>query len=142
MAFAISKAWDGKGPRPSWMRQGAFVPCDCKTCYFCLNGHTTGIFHTAEKIKVKVVCAKSGLRQWTTKCLDVRVDLNKKCRYCKQCYRKLHGKVGTDGKLLSTNTKKKKCNTSRLGCIQPGCNEHICEDCWAEGYDRHKGKRQ
>ena len=42
-----------------------------------MNGHTAGISHTAEKIKVKVVCAKSGLRQWTTKCLDVRVDLKK-----------------------------------------------------------------
>ena len=21
---------------------------------------------------------------------------------------------------------------------QPGCKEHICKNCWAEGYDRHK----
>ena len=43
--YAISKAWDGKLERPDWMRQKDFVPCDCKRCYFCLNGFTTGIAH-------------------------------------------------------------------------------------------------
>ena len=49
--------------------------------------------------------------------------------YCKMCYRK-QGKAG------SKPQKKKKCNTSRLGC--PICKEHICEDCWKLGYDKHK----
>ena len=116
------------------------MPCDCKECYFCLNVHTTGISHKVKKMKVKVVCAKSGLKQWTKECFDVRVDLGKNVSYCRQCYRKLHGAVGANGIKLNTKQKRKKCNASRMGCPQPGCSEEICEDCWAEGYDRHKGK--
>jgi hypothetical protein len=45
MSYAISQAWDGKSDRPDWMRQGPFVPCNFKECYFCKNRHTTGIAH-------------------------------------------------------------------------------------------------
>ena len=64
-------------------------------------------------------------------CADVkeRVDIKKCGDYCKMCYRK-QGKAGTKAQ------KKKKCNKSRLGC--PICKEHICEDCWKSGYDKHK----
>ena len=43
--FAIAIEWDGESKRPGWMRQSEFVPCDCVTCYFCINGLTDGIVH-------------------------------------------------------------------------------------------------
>ena len=46
----------------------------------------TGIAHRKKKAKMKVVCAKSGLVLKTDKCIEVRVDLDKACKYCKQCY--------------------------------------------------------
>ena len=48
--YAIEQDWDGGSERPSWMRQKAFVPCNCGECYFCIHGHTTGVQHR-QKIK-------------------------------------------------------------------------------------------
>ena len=31
--------------RPSYMRKGAFKPCECKMCFFCVKGLTNGITH-------------------------------------------------------------------------------------------------
>ena len=54
--------------------------------------------------------------------------------------RKMKGKVilNNKGKKMSFPEKERICTASRLGCPQPGCKEHICEACWAEGYDKHK----
>ena len=45
MIIGISMDWDGIGKQPDWMHQSDWVPCACEECYFCLNGHTTGIAH-------------------------------------------------------------------------------------------------
>ena len=42
------------------------------------------------------------------------------------------------GNKLTAPEKKKKFNYTEMVCPQPSCNEHICEDFWAEGYDKHK----
>jgi hypothetical protein len=42
MALAISLDWDVKSARPGWIHQKNFLLCDCKKCYFCKNGHTSG----------------------------------------------------------------------------------------------------
>ena len=115
------------------MRKDAFIPCDCDKCYFCLNGHTSGIAHAPKKREAHrptVIVYKCNTRQKVETCKDVkeRVDIMKNSKYCKMCYRK-QGKVGTVAERL------KKCNTSRLGC--PICKEHICDDCWKSGYDKH-----
>ena len=46
MKLAVASEWtDLSAPRPDWMRQTAWIPCDCKKCFFCLNGFTSGIAH-------------------------------------------------------------------------------------------------
>ena len=124
--------WTGE-ERPDYMRKDAFIPCDCDKCYFCLNGHTSGIAHAPKKREAHrptAIVYKCNTRQKVETCKDVkeRVDIMKNSKYCKMCYRK-RGKVGTAAE------RKKKCNTSRLGC--PICKEHICDDCWKSGYDKH-----
>jgi hypothetical protein len=48
--YGIDLDWDGvSGKRPSYMQTGAFNPCDCKKCFFCLKGHTNGITHCPRK---------------------------------------------------------------------------------------------
>ena len=98
MNYALAAEWDGAEERPSWMRQREFVPCDCKECYFCLNGHTTGISHQQKYTKVKVVSSRTGLATWTDKCTDVAVNLGRGGDYCRQCMRKNKGTIGKDGK--------------------------------------------
>ena len=114
------------------------MPYGCQKCYFCLNGHTTGIAHKAKKQRVKMVEVRTGLITWTEQCTTVRVNIDRGSSWCIQCYRKQEGDVDENGKLLDKAQKKKNCKSSRMGCPQPGCKEHICKNCWAEGYDRHK----
>ena len=124
--YAIEREWKENNKRPSWMRQMDFVPCDCMDCYFCKNGHTTGIAHRRKR-DASVFFA-NGVRLKTKKCVNVRVNLRKGSDYCKMCYRR-------QDKELTNSQKRKLCNSSRLGCVQ--CGEHVCEACWDEGYDMH-----
>ena len=128
MNVGIAMSWDGVGERPNWMRQGNWVPCECKdkNCYFCMNGHTTGIDH--KRKREVVVEYKCGTRVTSNECSDECVNLKKGSSYCKMCYRK------QDDSLTSA-MKRKKCKISDLGCTQ--CQEHICKFCWVEGYDKH-----
>ena len=73
--YAISISWDGVSKRPNWMRQGEFIPCDCGECFFCINGHTTGIAHKSRKKQKKEVFFANGEVLTTDKCTDVRVKL-------------------------------------------------------------------
>ena len=110
------------------MRTGDFIPCNCKKCYFCLNGHTSGIAHANRK-RPPVVEYKCGTRVKTKQCSVVRVDLGMGGSYCRMCY------MNTE-MTGSTAEKKKKCRTSRLGCVI--CREVICKTCWESGYDKHQ----
>ena len=103
-----------------------FVPCDCEKCYFCVNGHTTGIEHRRKR-DATVVFA-NGVRLRSKKCVNVRVNLGKYPDYCKMCYRK-------QDPGLSRAEKRKNCKSSRLGCVH--CRETVCKACWDEGYDLH-----
>lgn len=91
--------------KPKWMRREVPVPCNCNTCYFCINGITTGIDHKKRKERVSVVYAQKNKRVKMTTCADVavRVKLAKyaKGRYCGMCYRNQPGKCSA--------TKKMKC---------------------------------
>jgi hypothetical protein len=134
--FAIGLEWDGSGPKPRWMRQTDFVPCDCKKCYFCLHGLTGGIEHKRKKKKVMVQYA-CGTRLRTNNCTVDRCNLTTKsgkkmkdAQYCRMCYRQ------QEGSGLTTEEKKANCNKSTMGCVQ--CKEPICASCWARGYDRHQ----
>jgi len=124
---AIALDWDGD-KHSDYIRTGDFCPCDCKKCYFCINSHTTGIAHAGKKRAAEKVVYKCGTQAKTNKCSTVRVNLGKGSAYCKMCYRKV-GDKGTAPK------RKKKCNSSYLGCII--CKETICVSCWKSGYDLH-----
>ncbi len=44
--YEIEQEWTNQdGPRPSWMHQNTFFPCNCNKCFFCLNDHCNGIYH-------------------------------------------------------------------------------------------------
>ena len=103
------------------------MQCDCNKCYFCLNGHTTGIVHkqTRQKVDIEYKC---GSVLNTDKCNVVRINLKTGSRYCRMCYRKCDDSLTVEEKL-------KQCKQSTMRCLQ--CKEHICKGCWAEGYDKH-----
>ena len=73
MAYAIALEWDGVGKRPGWMRQMKFLPCDCRKCYFCVNGHTNGIEHPVGE-ECEVVYA-NGARVLTVGCVEEHVNI-------------------------------------------------------------------
>ncbi len=121
---------DTSQTRQNFIRQTAFVPCDCDKCFFCLNGHTNGITHRSWKqSKVTVECA-CGTQVMTSKCTSDLVDLGMRAGdYCWMCYHKL---LSTE---FTVKARKKLCRTSRLGC--PIFKEPICKECLREGYDKH-----
>ena len=129
--YGLELDWDGGKERPSYMRQsGPFVPCDCKKCLFCKHGHTGVIKGVDRKPKKAVFHFKCGGRKVTEGCTTERVPLNLEGgSYCRMCTRK-------DNRKVLFEVKKKDANRSRMGCIQS--REPICDDCWAEGYDRNK----
>ena len=123
--------WDGdeSNERPTYMRRDAFVPCDCKVCFFCKHG-LTGVIRGVDKKKRKAVLHyKIGGRKEVVGCTEVRVPLGRGSQLCRMCYR-------NQSDTLSKAEKKKMCATSTMGCNQ--CQEHICKKCWAQGYDRHQ----
>ena len=57
--YALEHEWeDLDGPRPNWMRQKEFLPCDCKKCFFCVKGLTNGISHKRKEETVVVESKK------------------------------------------------------------------------------------
>ncbi len=114
----------------SYMRTGAFKPCDCKKCFFCLKGHTNGITHRPQKQAKVTVGYKCGTRVTTKKCTNERVSLGLVSgSYCRMCYRK---QVTTE---LTATERRKMYRTSKMGC--PIWKEPICKECWREGYNKH-----
>lgn len=129
--YGIALDWTGEN-RPDYMRAGEFIPCGCKKCFFCINGHTSGIAHAGKKRAAPpVVEYKCGTRVKTKKCTELRVNLDMPCSsYCRMCYRN-----NKNDKTTSAEAKKK-CKMSRLGCAI--CKEPICKSCWDSGYDKHR----
>ena len=122
----IGLDWDGD-KRPDCIRVGELVPCNCKKCYFCINGYTSDIAHKKRaRVTVEYKC---NTRMKTEKCTDHRVNIATSGAYCKMCYRK-------QDKSLNAVDKKKKCKMSRLDCVV--CKEAVCGICWKSGYDKHR----
>jgi hypothetical protein len=100
------------------------------------KGLTNGISH---KRKAKTVVVESKKKQRViVGHTDFRVKLDKQKggSYCRMCYRNQKGAVGTDGKKLTAEEKKMKCNWSYMGCTE--CGEQVCDVCWEKGYDKHQ----
>ena len=135
--YAIELDMKDSNKKPKWMRQTPPIPCDCKKCYFCKNGITTGIAHPAKKAKVEIVTANN-VRVKTSKCINERVRLAVGSNYCRMCYRSQFGAMKPDGSKKTSDEKKRDCNRSAMGCKI--CKEPICKDCWSKGYDIHQKK--
>ena len=99
------------------MRQKDFLPCNCKKCYFCKNGHIKG-----EEYIMHYKCGKR-IRQ--ERCTDTRVTIANNSSYCRPCYKK-------QPNTKSSAEKKFGCSKSRMGC--GSCKEPVCAACW-ETYD-------
>ena len=125
--YGICLDWDGESrDRPSYMQKGAFKPCECKMCFFCVKGLTNGITHHPSKGKKVIVEYKCGTCVTTNKCTDVRVSLGLSLgKYCRMCYGK---QLTTE---LSATERRKTSRTSAMG--YPICKEPICKECWKEG---------
>jgi hypothetical protein len=133
--YALEHEWeDLDGPRPNWMRQKEFLPCDCKNCFFCLKGLTNGIAHKKQKSTRTIFVQHDNSRTMTKDCTTKRVGLKRGSQFCRMCYRKQCN--GTEEeRARSMREKQNACKFSTMGC--PSCDELICKDYWAEGYDRH-----
>ena len=139
--YGVGLAWDGNSRRPDFMRQGSFVPCDCGQCFFCINGHTTGISHNRKSKKATVVYTNKKLK--VTGCSKDAVALEKLSgsgEYCRMCYNKLKGtKFGNLKAHQLYEWKRRQCNWSIKGCSS--CEVPICEKCWdAYNLNEHKYK--
>jgi hypothetical protein len=136
--YALEHEWeDLDGPRPNWMRQKEFLPCDCKNCFFCLKGLTNGIAHKKPKVSKTVFIQHNNSRTVQKGCTDKRVNLGRGSQHCRMCYRKQCN--GTEEeRARSKKEKMAACSSSRMGC--PSCDEMICTKCWTEGYDLHATK--
>ena len=129
--YGIGLDWDGESrERPSYMQKGAFTPCECKMCFFCVKGLTNGITHWPSKGAKVIVEYACRIRVKTDQCTNMWVSLGMESgTYCRRCYRK---QLTTE---LLAKERRKRCRTSAMGC--PICKELICKECWKEGYDKH-----
>ena len=117
--YGIDLDWDGESKKPDCMRQVAPVPCDCKQCYFCLNGTTKGISHRKED--KAVIVHKCNKRIRISGCYEDLVIISTSGGYFQLCYKQQLGH-------LKTKVKKNHSNESILGC--PQCKVCICKSCW------------
>ena len=122
--YGINLDWDEESKKPNCMRQVAPVPCDCKQCYFCLNGTTNGIAYIKED-KAAIV-HKYNKRIRINGCYEDLVTISTSGSYCQLCYTQQLG-------YLKTKVKKNHSNKSILGC--PQCKVYICESCWDDYMD-------
>jgi hypothetical protein len=113
------------------------VPCDCRMCFFCEHGLTSGIVHKheLENARVTVVTHKDNSTSKVKGHTPFRVDLQKGSSYCRQCLKKL--RKTSEGKKLKSKEAQWQCRDSRMGCA--ACDEHISDKCWEEGYWAHEG---
>jgi len=130
---AIENEWENfedDAKRPTWMRKGVLVPCDCNKCFFCKTGKTNGIYHKVLVTESKKTgkCFGRKKRKKNIQCTKDRQLLSNYTsgQYCRQCYRDQKSIV------LTTNEMRRNCRFTTMGC--PACTEPICDECWDNGY--------
>ena len=110
--------------KPAWMRKDVYLPCDCKQCFFCTAGKTTGrIAHRPlgrQVYRISEDAYTLGPR-CSRGCWKIS-NAKQPCRMCLSKRRETHG-----ANELHKDSKKK-CTKSRFGCKE--CKIPICEHCW------------
>jgi hypothetical protein len=107
---------DNSAGKPAWVRQAGLIPCDCKRCFFCKTGRTTGITDKPLKRTAENALPRGHSRDRETVSTNARV--------CQLCYAEL----GEKHKNMSSAEKKKKSRRSSLGCLK--CDKCVCAYCW------------
>jgi hypothetical protein len=134
MAHGIGLDWkdiQDKSQRPKYMRQQAFLPCRCKSCFFCVNNLTgpTGP-PTASPRKHRRSPSPLPANSKHAELVKDRVQVCECTQNCGECMRKNRKRKPKAGE--------EKMHMTRLGCPHPLCRDHpVCEDCWAD-FKHHK----
>lgn len=126
VAQGIRDDWTVPANKPGWMRKMNLLPCDCKTCYFCVRGFTSGVQHkpkvsAAQKAEAAATATAAATAVKTH--AWVQASSENRCGLCLDAGTKkgLSGKARTDGARKSRYT----C----LGCDPTG--RPICKKCRA-----------
>ena len=119
--------------KPCWMRKQSYIACNCKACFFCKEGKTTGIESVPKKYPPSG--KKQQKKRKSMECSLQREKLGGSSgSYCRVCYWKRRSRHRNNE---SAKESKKHCNTSRLGCLV--CKEQVCKDCW-NSYDHNPAR--
>jgi hypothetical protein len=112
--------------KPKWMRKEDEVPCQCRKCFFCCIGKTTGI--TSVRVPTGIE-QKSDIPEGCNKIPKVFKD--RKSDYYRLCFYRLGQQQPN---IKSFNEKRKRCAMTNAGCH--GCNTLICDECY-EDYEHN-----
>ena len=130
IGYGIEEDWKYPNKRPKWMRKKEFLPCNCKSCYFCKNKHTDGIYpNRAKMLFTPPEPTKKRKKNVTVRCCNTQYVLKEKKSYCRMCYVNHPENIKTTVNKDKRKTKKY-CNQTNLGC--PSCCEPICNECWPQ----------
>jgi hypothetical protein len=117
--LGVERDWpDNSEPRPTWMRQRDWVPCGCRSCYFCMVNLTNGVQHKAQQSK------KRGARPAKLRCVATTkvVAGDGAPSKCQGCVSRMKLIIGT-GKGKPKDRK----NTVSVKCT--GCKRFMCGLC-------------
>ena len=107
--------------KPAYMRNMAYVPCDCKTCFFCIEGLTHGVDHQSRGHQ-----ATNAVET----CPNNQTIIANSPIQCRVCYRQIRLKYPN----WTVEKVSSKCHKTHLGCCK--CQVIVCETCWPSfGHD-------
>jgi hypothetical protein len=119
IAYGISLDWPditNENAKPAYMRNMAYIPCDCKTCFFCIKGLTHGVDHQWQ--------GRLSTRNDTETCPNERIVIASTPQRCRACYQQLRLEYHD----WTVKRVKSRCHQTRLGCSK--CQVIVCETCW------------
>jgi hypothetical protein len=108
--------------KPAYMWNMAYIPCCCKTCFFCINWLTHGVDHWW----------RQRLSTNTTETCpnEQRIVIAGNPQWCRACYQQLR----LEHPDWTVKRVESRCHQTRLGCSK--CQVIVCETCWSSfGHD-------
>jgi hypothetical protein len=98
------------------------IPCECKTCFFCIRGLTHGVDHRWR--------GRLSTTNATETCPNERIVIAVNPQRCRACYQQLR----LEHPDSTVKRVKSRCHQTRLGCSK--CQVIVCEACWPSfGHD-------
>jgi hypothetical protein len=118
IAYAIRKDWkhvEDETAKPAYMRKVSYVPCGCKTCFFCQEGLTHGIDHRYRGHNI--------IPQMDS-CPTERKTISKYPERCRVCYEECRARNPQS----HFDDVDKLCHKTRKGCSYS--QVHVCDTHW------------